>query len=337
MKIIHHTILLALLLTMSSCSWVHHIQLNTLRPAQVSYHHASPAVIIVNNCLDDSLHESSRYINENGKQYRLTSTIDSISHTMAMSLGTQLYDSHAFERVEIFTPDSNSITGIVGLNEPLLSQLQSQAPDDVHIAINAVIPTALMQVTPTEGIFCSEFSIMSQAHMQCFIPNREVINLSVCDTLYWQSYGDTPGIANAYMPDFEECIDESITSLSSKAANLFAPHMRIVNRCIFVTGHPAMKDAYKYWDNSQYTEASYIWEYVYKKAKNKGRRAKAAANLALYNEIEENYTEALRYAQEAASILTEINDVEATLYIIEYVADLQHRIEEANLLDQAIQ
>ena len=75
----------------------------------------------------------------------------------------------------------------------------------------------------------------------------------------------------------------------------------------------------------------------YKKAKNKGRRAKAAANLALYNEIEENYTEALRYAQEAASILVEINDVEATLYITGYVADLERRIEEAILLDKAMQ
>ena len=194
-----------------------------------------------------------------------------------------------------------------------------------------------MQVTPIDGIFCSDMSVVSQAHMQCFVPDREVINLSVCDTLYWQSYGDTPYMANSYMPDFEECINEAIAALSLKVADIFAPHIRIVNRYIFSTGHPAMKDAFKYWDNNQYTEASYIWEYVYKYAKDKGRRAKAAANLAVYNEIEDNYTDALKYAQEAASIFVNINEVEAAQYTINYCSDLESRIEEAPLLDNVME
>ena len=337
MKIIYPLILTSLLLMLVGCSSVQNIQLNTMRPAEVSYHRTYPSVVLVNNCTADSLHESSRYIDENGKQFRLTSTIDSISQLMTMSLGTHLYDSRAFERIEILTLDSVNTTGIVGIGKALQDEWQSYAPNDVHIAINAIIPTVTMQVTPIDGVFCSDLSVVSQAYMQCFVPNREVINLSVSDTLYWQSYGETPYIANSYLPDFEACIDDAIGSLSLKVSNIFAPHIRVVSRYIFSTGHPAMKDAFKYWNNNQYTEASYIWEYVYKYAKDKGRRAKAAANLAVYNEIEENYTEALEYAREAASIFVNINEAEAAQYTISYSTDLEKRIQEAALLDNVIE
>ena len=336
MKYSHHIILIALLLSLSSCSWVHNMQINTLRSAQVNYKQPYPTVVIVNNCQADSLHESSKYIDENGRQYRLTSSTDSISQTMAMSLGTYMYHSQAFERIEIFTPDSNNITGIAGLDEQKVKQWQSQTHDDVHIAINAIIPIVNMQVTPIDGVFCTDLSIITQAYMQCFVPQEEMVNVAISDTLYWQAYGDTPDIANAYLPNFEECLDEAINTLAYKASNYFAPHTRIVNRLIFVTGHPAMKDAFKYWDREQYTEASYIWEYVYKNAKDKGRRAKAAANLALYNEIEENYSEALKYAQEASSIFIEIKEVEASQYIVNYITDLKSRIKEASILDSSI-
>ena len=334
MKHSQHIIFIVLLLSLSSCSWVHNVQVNTLRPAQVNYEQAYPSIIIVNNCQADSLHESSKYIDENGKQYRLTSSIDSISQVMAMSLGTHMYDSQAFERVEIFTPDSNTITGITGLDEQTVSQWQSH--NDVHIAINAITPIVNMQVTPIDGVFCTDLSITTQAYMQCFVPQKEMVNVAISDTLYWQSYGDTPHMANAYIPNFEECLDESINSVALKAANYFAPHTRIVNRLIFVTGHPAMKDAFKYWESEQYTEASYIWEYVYENAKDKGRRAKAAANMALYNEIEEQYSEALKYAQVAASIFSEIKEADALQYLVNYIADIECRIKEATILDNSI-
>ena len=336
MKYIYRLIVATLLLSLCSCSSVHNIQLNTLRPAEVSYHHIMPAVVVVNNCLSDTLHESSRYIDENGKQYRLTSETDSISQLMAMSLGSLLYDSNAFERVEIFTPDSNNISGIEGIEKPLLAQWKVYAPDDIFIAINAITPIINMQVTPIDGAFTSDLCVVSQAFIECFIPDRDAINIAVSDTLYWQSYGDTPYMANYYLPDFEECIDESIVSLAQKVSNHFAPYTRVVNRSIFITGHPAMKDAFKYWDNKQYTEASYIWEYVFKKAKDKGRRAKAAANLALYHEIEENLVEALRYAREAKILLEETKDEEALYYIINYCHDLEKRNADANRLDESI-
>lgn len=336
MKISQHIILIALLLSLCSCSWVHNMQINTLRPAQVNYQQAYPTIVIVNNCQADSLHESSKYIDENGRQYRLTSSTDSISQVMAMSLGTYMYDSQAFDRIEIFTPDSNNITGIAGLDEQLVTQWQSHTHDDIHIAINAIKPLVNMTVTPIDGVFCTDLSIITQVYMQCFVPQKEMVNVAISDTLYWQAYGETPNIANAYLPNFEECLDEAINALAYKTSNYFAPHTRIVNRLIFVTGHPAMKDAFKYWDREQYTEASYIWEYVYKYAKDKGRRAKAAANLSLYNEIEENYSDALKYAKEAATIFIEIKEAEAYQYIINYITDLEHRINEAAILDSSI-
>jgi len=95
----------------------------------------------------------------------------------------------------------------------------------------------------------------------------------------------------------------------------------------------AMKDAYRYWEEEKFEEASYIWEYVYKKGKDQGRRAKAAANLAIYNEIEENFAQALEYIEEAMKIFVEKNYVAEAEYASSYYQDLKKRIEENNILN----
>ena len=336
MKKIFLPCLFAILLSLSSCSWVHNIQIDTLRPAQVSYHIPTPGIVVLSNCTIDSDNNNSRYIDENGKEYKLIIPSDSLPQEMAMSLATNLYDSRAFTHVEVLLLDSSDITGTAPIDQAMLHEWQSYAPNDVHIAINAITPTVNMQVIPLEDMFCAELSITTQAIMQCFIPDMEVSDMTVCDTLYWQTYGETPTIACSHMPEFEACLEEAITSLSVRASNLLAPHQCIVNRTIFVTGHPAMKDAYEYWESGLYTEASYIWEYVYKHAQDKGRKAKAAANLALYHEIEEELTQALKYAQAAEQIFEELKSTTELQYAISYRRDLEQRIKEAAILDKTL-
>ena len=43
------------------------------------------------------------------------------------------------------------------------------------------------------------------------------------------------------------------------------------------------------------TRASYLWEYVYEEQKNETARAMAAANLAVYNELFDNYKVAIEW------------------------------------------
>ena len=177
MKRIFIPMLIAILLCLSSCSWVHNIQLNTLCPAQISYHTPSPSVVVVNNCAIDSSNNESRYIDENGKQYKLQFFSDSLPQLLAMSLATNLYDSQAFANVEVLLPDSNHITGLTGIDSLQRREWQTYAPNDVHIAINAIRPIANMQITRLEDMFCAELTITSQALIQYFIPHKRMEKL----------------------------------------------------------------------------------------------------------------------------------------------------------------
>lgn len=333
MKLITRLLPLIILPLISSCSWVHSLQLNTSRPAQVTYDYTPPSIVVVNNCIAPDVQEYSRYIDENNKFYRLSFNTDSVPSHMTMSLATQLYDSNFFNRVEVLLPDSNLITGMAGVDSILLQQWQDYAPYDVHVAINSITPYTTMKVETLEGMFGVELKIITNITLECHTPFNKGTHHFVTDTLWWYSYGDTPSLARNELPPIEMCIEEAIASLSVKTAQLFAPHNQVVERYIFVTGHPAMKDAMRYWENEQYDEASYIWEYVYEKARDKGRKAKAAANLAVYYELEDELSKALSYAQLSFSIFTENNDVNESQYMSGYYQDLLLRIEDDKKLN----
>lgn len=337
MKTFRHIFLFLPVLVLCACSSTHTLQLNTIRPASVTYHSKNPQVTVVNNCKTPDGSRQSRYIDENGKHYRLTFNTDSVPSYFAMATATGLYESRFFSSVEVLFPDSNDISGNAGICDSTRHEWELYHPDMAHIVINELQPRAVMQVKAFDGIFGIELSITTLARIQCLIPGGTPATFAIADTLQWHAYGDTPEMARGELPLFDLCLEEALSSLAYKSVNCFTPHERVVNRHIFVTGHAAMSDAYRYWSNKQYTEASYIWEYVFENATNKGRRAKAAANLALYYELEDNYTEALKYARQAQSLFLEEREVAEIEYMNHYCKDLEKRIAEDHILDTVYQ
>lgn len=321
-------------LLLCACNSVHHLQLNTYRPAQVEYHMANPSVVVVNNSEKPDSREDSRYIDENGKVFRLSYEADSIASHFAMAVGQGLYDSNCFETVEVLYPDSSQIRGLMGLDPEMVQAWQENYPNEVYLSINYLQPRATMKVHRYEGYFGTEIKVAMAAQVQHFIPGESAGIVIFTDSLNWIGYGETPTISRYDLPPFEECIEEALYNLSTKAIQYYSPHERTVERYLFVTGHPAMQDAYRYWSNKQIDEASYLWEYVYEEAKNEGRRAKAAINLALYYELKDNYQEALKYAQAAYDLFTQISNNAEAEYARRYATDLQQRIEEEVILNR---
>lgn len=321
------------LLLLCACSTVHGLQLNTMRAAKVEYHVLHPSVTVVNNSEVPDGSSYSRYIDENGKRYKLSYIADSVPTFFTMSLASRLSERNFFERVEALLLDSADVSGVNGVSDEMRKDWVLYDPDVVNVVVNEIKPRAMMQIETMEGFFGAEMLLMTSAQIDCFVPGQDVARFAVTDTLAWYAYGDSPQMARADLPAFELCLEEALSSLSMRVADYLTPHERVVERYIFVTGHAAMDDAYRYWSNRQYEEASCIWEYVYKNARDKGRKGKAAANLAVYYEIEDNYTEAVKYAREARSLFVEERYVSETEYISAYCKDLEQRIKEERALD----
>lgn len=316
-----------------SCSSIVPLQLDTVRPARVSYKQSYPPLAVVCNAPVPDVSEYSRYIDANGKQYRMDFAGDSIPGFFTMSLASLLYESACFDSVWTLFPDSTAITGLAGLPISEVMMWREENPNAVLLSVDDIRPVARFYVEPFEGVFGVGMEIASSATVQCYIPGESPVTESVVDTLMWYAYGSSPEEARVQLPAFEMCLEEALSSLSSFVAERFVPHVQQVERYIFITSHPAMGDAYKYWKNTQYTEASYLWEYVYEKAENVGRRARAAANLALFYELKDDYKTALTYARAAHNLFMENNDVAEAAYAASYAADLESRLADTLLLD----
>lgn len=336
MRVFLRILLVFLLCVLCACSSIHSLQLNTMRPAKVTYHISQPHVAVINNSEVPDGSSYSRYIDENGKRYRLSYNADSIPSFFTMSLASQLYDRRFFETVEVFFPDSADISGVEGVSEEKKKEWTLHNPEVVNVVVNELRPQAILQTETLDGVFGVKMVLATKVLAQCIIPQREDVDIAVADTLVWYAYGETPQMARMELPMFEICLEEALSLLAMKVADYLTPHERVAQRYIFVTGHAAMSDAYRYWSDGRYDEASYVWEYVYENARENGRKAKAAANLAVYYELEDNYVEALKYARQARSLFIEERYVGETEYIGAYCKDLDQRIKEGVILDATL-
>lgn len=316
-----------------ACSSVVPLQLDTLRPAKVSYRMAYPPVDVVCNSDAPDVSERSRYIDESGKHFRMDFLGDSIPYFFTLSLSTLLDESACFDSVTTVFPDSSFITGMAGLSPDEVWQWHQELPNTVILSVNEVMPVACLHVDPFDSAFGVGLEIASTATIQCCVPGAAPITESVADTLAWYAYGLTPQEARVQLPSFEDCLREALLSLAQRAAHCFVPHTLTVERYIFVTPYAAMTDAYKYWQDGKQQEASFLWEYVYEEAKNVGRRARAAANLALYHELQDDYATAITYARAAHNLFVAAGDEAEAEYAAAYAADLQLRRTDAVLLD----
>lgn len=121
-----------------------------------------------------------------------------------------------------------------------------------------------------ETVFVTDLSVATTLNLRVYWPNKiEPSSEMVTDTLYWQSFGYTPDDAHSSLPLTAEFIQEAMRQISARVRELFIPHVDNVNRYIYTSTNPAMDDAYDFWQQKKYKEASYLWEYVYEEQKMK--------------------------------------------------------------------
>ena len=84
------------------------------------------------------------------------------------------------------------------------------------------------------------------------------------------------------------------------------------------------------------TRASYLWEYVYEEEKNETTRAMAAANLAVYNELFDNYKVAIEWVDKSLSLFEKRVDSNASDITVlrDYRRQLMERKSDNSLLQK---
>ena len=332
----------AVLLT--GCRSASVLSFDVWRPAKVTFPADIVRVTVVNNSAEPNEQEGNKYKDISGKEYTLVVPHDSTTYRLAEYIALELSDAHYFPEITIFYDDSITLPKSLYplLSENQLSIVRGGADNTAVVSLDKTDMVVNMEDhtllgSSGETVFVTDLSVATTLNLRVYWPNKiEPSSEMVTDTLYWQSFGYTPDEAHSSLPLTAEFIQEAMRQISARVRELFIPHVDNVNRYIYTSTNPAMDDAYDFWQQKKYKEASYLWEYVYEEQKNETTRAMAAANLAVYNELFDNYKVAIEWVDKSLSLFEKRVDSNASdiTALRDYRRQLMERKSDNSLLQK---
>ena len=159
---------------------------------------------------------------------------------------------------------------------------------------------------------------------------RESESYQFADTLYWESYGETPTMAMEGLPSTREIITEATTRIGADAARYFAPYQLSAERRYYTYPGLELREANSYWNEGMYTEASYLWEDISSRHPKGKIRGVTEANLALYHELTGDIDKAITHCINAITMLPDDE------YLAGYLIVLHTLKDRKKLLDKQI-
>ncbi len=300
-------------LLLTGCHSTSVLTFDVWRPAKVTFPIEVSRVTVVNNSAEPDERDGNVYTDWNKSKYGLFVPHDSTSYRLTEQIAVELSESRYFPEITIFYDDSIELPKAT--YPPLTAQqlavirggverVTVVTLDDIDMAVS--LTDNLFTDEMGETLFSTEMVVATTLNMALYwhtgsAPTVEVVT----DTLYWQSFGFTPEEAHAQMPSTEALRQAAVEQISARVCHHFIPYVESVTRCIYTSTLPALADAWDYWQNQQYTEASYLWEYVYEEEKSPVARAMATANLAVYHELNDEYATAIEWVDKSLALFRE--------------------------------
>jgi hypothetical protein len=292
--------LFGLLVLLSGCISYSTINLDILNPAGVKFPVEIASVVIVDNALpyrDTAIHE----VQTESRRYKLdTLYVDDFGHRLVESLGRNLRDQQFFDSVHVVEVPMN----IPGSGEDLrpLSYFQI---DSLSRRYNAQAVISLDQYkyhTTTNVVDLTNFYYLtldarSRSYWKIYNAlNGELMDIYLQqDTIFWEGEGYSLNHAFSGLPGLGKAVEAVADYSGAKYAGHVAPSWSTVNRLYFTEGHPLFFQATDFALKGKWDKALPIWYRVYEAGRGK-QKARAAFNIALGQETQGNFKEALAWA-----------------------------------------
>lgn len=316
--------------TFISCTTAVYVPLEILRPATTTLPDSIHTLAIINNAPERSLQEDEgEIIDIYNEQQKLQIERENLIPYFIQSLSSTL-KSASGNNLSILSLSNDSVTGNILPNDKILS-IKDSLKADAILSLDklSVVPTIkLTQID--EALIVGDLNIIVHSDLKLYngytIPN----SYSFSDTLSWQSYGETQNRTLNKFPYFQGCLIDAANYSGEQICKNFYPYIDNADRFYFVTQYPLMKEANLYWKKGKYDEAFYLWEYIYDNTKDAGRKAKAAANMALYEELHDRYESSSNWVKKSLNIFSKKPDKYSDYieYLLEYLSQLNIRIKE---------
>ena len=326
-----NTISLLFILLFTSCATAVYVPLEILRPSETILPDSLRTLAIVINTPERTpVEDEGEIIDAYNERQRLQIKRGNLIPHFVKSVSSSLKQASG-KTLSVVSMQNDPMTEYI-LPEDKVRLIKDSLNADAILSLDrlSVIPSIhLTQID--EALFFGDLDIAVYADLKLYMGEKYLPSVFSCkDTISWQSYGETENRTLDRFPSFQNCLIDATNHSGYQVCKKFYPYIDNADRFYFVTPYPLMKEANSYWNRGNYEEASYLWEYVYENAEKMGRKAKAAANMALYEELNDRYDSALDWVKKSLNIFLESPEKYSNYieYLLEYQQQLNVRIQE---------
>jgi hypothetical protein len=305
-KNIFYLAFISLLLT--ACESINTLPVSCMEPADYSFPEEIRKIGIVNNTLVGdtnalSLKDSIDQIFKRSVSLTYGNKVERpflLSGNTAESLAKALADQNYFDEVVICDSALRA--------KDLISEPRYLTSDEVRDLVDGLKVDAIVSLEdvnmkvvksygyiPETGAYVGSIDVTVAPKVCVYIPSRErpmmVINKS--DSINWNDMIN-------FLPSDERVLSEAADFAGTVPVKYMTPHWVTVYRKYFSddTSTP-LKSAAVNVRNNQWDKAYDIWKRIYDSSKKTHKKMQMAHNIALYNEIKNDFTEALKWEEKA--------------------------------------
>ncbi|NDW13245.1 tetratricopeptide repeat protein [Bacteroides sp. 214] len=300
-----------LMLTVCSCQTVEQISIDYLKPAEITFPEQVRKIAVVNNISDqpeintngnDSLllAKGDLYIKTSSTRYKWGD-----ARTAAESLAETIAEANYFDKVLI--SDSALRANDITLREATLSQtevmeLTDELDADMLVALENVVIKYQRSIrfSSYEGGYWGTTDAQVFPTIRFYLPNRKtpLAYITSTDSIFWEDFQRSEGYLRKQMISEEELVKEASDFAGTILVKHFTPQWVTADRYFFIDNSINMRDAAVHARENNWEEAVELWKKAYED-KSEKRKTRAATNIALYYEMQDDYENALAWIAKA--------------------------------------
>ena len=328
------------LIGLSACSTISYVNIETFKPAEITFPSVVSKVLIVNNAVPQPDNSGYEYIHMGARQDTARAKADSALFDAGRALGVTILETEYFNDVLLFhesTRTDDKYLTDEKLSKETVESLCQESGADAIISVDRMLFDMTKTTAMMGGGFLFGFiNVKIAGVMRAYVPGREnpLATVLLSDSVFWSEQAETIEELNTYLPSPENALREAGKYIGNVAAPNFTPHWANEIRWFYTGLSTEWKQASAYASAQRWESAERYWRSIHDKTNNETQKAKSASNIAFSQEMQGNYIEALEWAEKALPQFKKKGENTRDYQLLyQYVLALRERIRENRKLN----
>lgn len=324
----------------SACSSISYVNIETYKPAEITFPLATSKVLIVNNAVPQPDHAGYQYILKGVEQDTARAKADSALFDACRSLGVAMMETGYFNDILLYheaTRKDNVYLKDERLSPETVKTLCEENDVEAIISFDRLLFETKKVITEVTSMFyIGVVQVRTNGVLRVYLPDRPspLATVLMNDSVYWAEEAESIAALQHYLPTPEQALRETGKFLGEIALPNFVPHWQNEIRWFYTGGTTDWKLATAYANTQRWEMALQRWESIYNNTSGETAKAKSASNIAFAHEMLGSYDKALGWAEKALPLFRKKGeDTKDYQLLFQYTVVLRERIRENQKLN----